>query len=137
MDSYSIDEKILEFLIENEGRDIIQSEISKTLGLNSKEVSRVIKKLEDEGLIQREPLVYKGRRTYRIIVNIHNITEQGKTSLYATIVKRKLVENIVQEVVEIPCVYCPYINRCYEGGFYDPTNCQFINEWFKTRIKHR
>ena len=129
MSKDSVSERIIGFLLSNEGKDVLQSELWKELGLTSKELSKALKKLEEEGVIKREPVTYKGKRTYRITLVADTLARVQKTGLQAGRLGRLVVSKLVDEVLDIPCVSCPFINRCYEGGFYDPVNCQFINEW--------
>jgi DNA-binding Lrp family transcriptional regulator len=138
MDRESTADRILEFLLENEGRDILQSDLWKELGLSSKDVSKTLKKLEEEGLIKREPVVYKGRKTYKITVLSDSLLNLDKIGVTRTRpVGRYLVRKLVNEALDIPCLSCPYINKCYEGGFYDPVNCQFLNEWVLRNMRER
>jgi DNA-binding Lrp family transcriptional regulator len=136
MDRESTAGKILEFLLENEGRDILQSDLWKELGLSSKDVSKILKKLEEEGLIKREPVVYKGRKTYKIMVLSDSLLNSDKIGVTRS-VGRYLMRKLVNEALDIPCLSCPYISKCYEGGFYDPVNCQFLNEWILRNMRDR
>ncbi|XGI82944.1 helix-turn-helix transcriptional regulator [Halorutilales archaeon Cl-col2-1] len=49
--------------IEDEG-EAYQSQIWKELDISSKKASRIVSKLADAGLVEREEAVYEGNRTY-------------------------------------------------------------------------
>ncbi|MEZ0394348.1 MAG: MarR family transcriptional regulator [Desulfurococcaceae archaeon] len=93
----------------------VQSELWKELKFDSKQASRILKRLEEEGYIVREPITYKGRKTFRLV-----LTEKAKSLLKPS---------ALEKAMEVPCVRCPFIDRCYEGGFYDPLRCRWISEW--------
>lgn len=126
-------EKIVKYLVQNNANGAIQSEISKELGLSSSEVSRIIKKLEDDGLIRREPVVVRGHRTYKIF-----LSKDGERLLARkALSERAVLWHEVEKALEVPCVSCPYINVCYEGGFYDPRLCPILSNWISRLLSAR
>mgnify|MGYP001626335568 FL=1 len=107
---------------------IYQSEIPSLLGLDSKIVSKTLSKLEKLGFITREQVVYNKRLTYLIRVNKKAILEALEEIGESPLTLREIIEN----ATNIPCVICPYINRCYEGGFYDPLTCPRLSGYIKS-----
>jgi len=53
-------------LIRNSDNKIYQSDFWKELDISSRKGSRIVKKLEDEGLIERTSTVYNGHNTYEL-----------------------------------------------------------------------
>lgn len=58
------DDEIKGLKLIRENNRIHQSEFWKKLDIHSKKGSRIAKKLDDEGLIQREKTIYDGHNTY-------------------------------------------------------------------------
>uniref|UniRef100_A0A7C4JN85 MarR family transcriptional regulator n=1 Tax=Staphylothermus marinus TaxID=2280 RepID=A0A7C4JN85_STAMA len=115
-------------LIENPGSVFYQNELCRKLGVNSKTVSKVLRKFEERGIIKREKAYRSGKITYRIIVLKKEI-EQGN-SLSTTTTKTSL-----DMFIDIPCFSCIHMDNCYEGGYYEPKYCPWIKEWLEANIK--
>lgn len=127
------DYRLLEYMVTNKEGELIQSEIPKHTGLDSRVVSKHLMKLERMGLIKREELTYKGRRTFRIIPNIEKISEIIKNRTPSS------PRGLYEEVKDLPCITCPNINRCFVGGFYNPEFCLSLTEYLakKSELKRR
>lgn len=119
-----IERKAFELIIKHGRKGIFQNDLWKQLGINSREASRIVGKLVKKGLITRKPAVNRGRRTYLLIA----VTEKRKRAV--RIKREKLEARIdVTPFLDIPCMRCQYINRCYSGGFFDPTKCSHLDKW--------
>ncbi len=116
-----LEAKALEVIKLRGEEGIYQHELWKTLGLDSREGSRLALRLLKKGLIIREPTIHKGRRTYKLF-----IAKQGKE-------KAKLVVNI-GSAIEIPCFSCKNLERCHPGGFFDPANCPILRTWLNRKL---
>ncbi|MCD6488973.1 MAG: AsnC family transcriptional regulator [Desulfurococcales archaeon] len=118
-------------LIKKHGRKgIYQNDLWRTLGINSREASRIVAKLLKKNLITRKPGVNRGRKTYLLIV----IPESRRKK----IIRRREIPKPridIRPFLDIPCVKCPYINKCYTGGFYDPTRCTWMEEWLDEQTR--
>lgn len=105
-----------------QSKPVYQNDIPKLTKIDVKTITRSIYKLEKIGLVHREPVVNNKRKTY--IVKIDNekvlkkLEEQGE-SIFD-------IRELFIQLSEIPCITCPHIYRCYEGGFYDPVHCQYL-----------
>lgn len=119
------DYRLMEYILSNKENELIQSEISKHTGLDSRVVSKHLMKLERMGLIRREEVIYKGRKTFRIIPSIEKISEIMKEHQKSPTTPRVLYE----EVKSLPCITCPNINKCFMGGFYNPEFCPLLTEY--------
>lgn len=58
-------EKALEYIRSNEG-GVLQSDLWKALGIDSRKCSRIVAKLLKDGLITRDEEIVDGIRTYRL-----------------------------------------------------------------------
>ena len=87
---------------------IFQSRIWKELGINSRQCSRAIRKLLDEGLVGRESVVTGGVRTYKIS--------------YCGEVGVNKYELMTGDIFD-PCAGC--IDDC------TPTRCTSLNRWIR------
>jgi len=109
-------------LIKNSGDNgILQSDLWRRLGLDSREGSRLVLRLAKKGLIKREQVVVNGRRTYKI-----RYTTPPSLEL------RLLVG--LDDVMDIPCFTCPYLNQCAPGNFNDPRTCPILQRWLERRL---
>jgi len=113
-----LDLKALELIKVSNG--ITQAELWKKLGIDSKRGSNIVRKLEKYGLIYRERVVVNGKRTYRIIY-IGN--EE---------VKRKEIK-IDAEVLEVPCMYCTFIDKCLP---HDVEKCTKLTNWLNNKCEN-
>ncbi len=121
------DIKIYKFLLKHPN-GIRQNELWKTLKLTSRVASRSLKKLEKLGYVKRTPVVHNGRHTFLVKPIPKPLPTEEKE-------KRKRSPIDFRKYVEIPCMYCPYLEKqCYEGGFYDPRTCDWLTEWISSNI---
>jgi DNA-binding MarR family transcriptional regulator len=103
-----IEEKILK-LIKSKTNGILQNELWKTAKIDSSKCSRIVAKLEKEGLISREQDSSRGSKTF-LIKSIEK--KQEKVKNYELL----LIENIFS-----PCTGCSL--ECV------PDQCIPLSEW--------
>jgi hypothetical protein len=118
-----LEAKALEIIKSRGDEGVYQHELWRTLGLDSREGSRLALRLLKKGLIVREPVVHNGRRTYKLY-----IAKQVKRSFK--------IDVDFTPFLEVPCFTCPHMgSRCFEGGFFDPRNCPMLREWLDKRVR--
>ncbi|MET1159839.1 MAG: winged helix-turn-helix transcriptional regulator [Thermoprotei archaeon] len=125
-----LDRKVFEYLLKKGDNGVPQNVLWKELGLTSRDASRSLKKLEEMGYVKREPIVVNGRRTYRVIPLKKSIEELEE--------KKEIIVKPILSLdgfTMIPCMYCPYIDQCYEGGYYDPTQCDLLINWVRLKAR--
>lgn len=105
-----IEEQALD-LIRRNTDGVFQSRIWKELGINSRQCSRAIRKLLDEGLVGRESVVTGGVRTYKIS---YCGEEVGGVNKYELMTAGDAFD---------PCAGC--IDDC------TPTRCISLNRWIR------
>jgi DNA-binding MarR family transcriptional regulator len=103
-----IEEKILK-LIKSKKNGILQNELWKNAKIDSSKCSRIVAKLEKEGLISRESSSSNGSKTY-LIKSIEK--KQAKVKNYRLL----LIEDIFS-----PCTGCSL--ECY------PEQCPPLSDW--------
>jgi len=108
----AIEEQALD-LIRRNTDGVFQSRIWKELGINSRQCSRAIRKLLDEGLVGRESVVTDGVRTYKI----NYCGEVGGVNKYELMTAGDTFD---------PCAGC--IDDC------TPTRCTSLNRWISGRL---
>ncbi len=108
-------------LIKNSDNGILQSELVKELGLDSREGSRLVLRLTKKGLIRREQVSVNGRRTYRLLP-VESRPEKASIKIDIT------------TILDIPCTTCPYIDQCGPGNFYDPATCHLMDRWLEESV---
>jgi hypothetical protein len=105
----NLEQKALQFIVNNGHEGVLQSELWRQLGGSSREGSRVALKLESKGLILRERELCDGRWTYR---------------LYP-----KRLPASIDTIADCPCLMCPDNARCSSWGLISPQNCEKLTKW--------
>ncbi len=115
-----IERKIIDLVRKAGEKGVIQRELWKELGIDSRRGIRIIRRLEQQGIIKREELYYRGRKTYILKP--------------AIMMKAKVVLKPILD--EIPCFYCPFLLKCGSGEI-NPIQCEKLNEWLRYMANHR
>ncbi len=117
-----LETRALELIKKSEG--ILQSDLWKMLGLDSREGSRLVLRLVKKGLVRREQVTVKGRRTYK---------------LYAIEARQRKVSLVVDlsTALEVPCLTCPWFHECGPSNFRDPRTCPILDIWLKKKVREQ
>ncbi len=126
MNTKEIEEAILKIVKDatKKGEEVIQSTLWQRLGIDNREGTRAVINLVRRGLIKREPVVYKGRKTYKL------------TYVTRKKMKLKLIVNL-NPVMKIPCFTCRFLPRCSEGNFYNPQKCVMLTNFLREEASKR
>jgi len=111
-------------IIKNSDDGVLQSELWKMLGLDSREGSRLVMKLVKRGLVTREQVLVNGRRTYKL--RAVQVSEE-----------KIAVKINIGSILDIPCTTCPHIGECARNSFRDPATCPELDAWLEKRIRVR
>ena len=103
--SESLEERIFSLLQKSDGCSMSQSDLGKGLKMNSREMTRVLVKLEKRGMIKRAKTKERGRKSYRI-----------------TMLKRQHQINL-NDVSWCACLTCQDLERCGRGQPVSPETC--------------
>jgi len=103
-----VEQDVLRLIMDSGEEGVLQSELWKDMGVDSREGSRAILRLERRGLISRKKELHSGRWTYRLF----------SKRRYATI----------DEIKDIPCTFCDLESKCGESGI-SPENCKRLVAW--------
>jgi len=104
-----LEQKALQFIVNNACQGVLQTELWRELGGSSREGSRIALKLEGKGLIRREKELCNGRWTYR---------------LYP-----KRLPASIDSISDCPCLMCLESSRCGSASNISPQNCEKLTEW--------
>ena len=117
-------EKVAMDIIRKSENGVLQSELWKMLGLDSREGSRLVIRLAKKGLIRREQVSVNGRRTYK---------------LYAVEAKPAALSLKVDisHILDLPCTTCAYLEQCRPGNFYEPATCTWLDVWLQDLVSRR
>ncbi|AKG39448.1 hypothetical protein MA03_08110 [Infirmifilum uzonense] len=107
--------KVLETIVNEGDSGILQKELWKKLGLDSRKGLKIIKRLEEQGLIEREQVIQRGRKTY-IVRAAHRARKEIELPAFLD---------------EIPCFYCPNLARCASGEV-DFLSCPLLKRWLES-----
>ncbi|MEM1532746.1 MAG: MarR family transcriptional regulator [Desulfurococcaceae archaeon] len=125
-----VEKRALEIIASSGDTGVFQNDLWKLLGVNSRDTSRIVNKLLRRGLIVRKPAVNRGRRTYLLLIS--------KAAKPRRKVPTKIDLRIdIDRFIEIPCFNCPFIHKCYVGGFYNPITCNWLEEWINLNVIRR
>ncbi|MBA7649056.1 hypothetical protein ES703_56849 [subsurface metagenome] len=103
------EKRAFQLILEAGEEGILQSEIWKRLGTDSRTGSRIAIKFERDGRIKRQRELHGGRWTYRLFSLMKPIT--------------------VDSIIDCPCMVCNDINRCTPGGRVSPLFCKKFTYW--------
>ncbi len=125
-----LERRAYELILKHGKKGIYQNDLWKVMGINSREASRVVGKLLKKGLIVRKPAVNRGRKTYLITPAPPKKPTRARRRIELTF----LTKVDIRPFLDIPCVRCPFIDKCYVGGFYDPIKCPWLEKWLYTQL---
>lgn len=105
----SIEQDVLQILMDSADEGIPQSELWKKLKADSREGSRAILRLERKRLINRKKELYDGRWTYRVFA------------------KRRY--STIDSIMGCPCAFCENGERCDQIATLSPAQCEKLTQW--------
>ncbi len=107
----ALERRILDILKKAGEKGILQRDLWGILNVDSRRGIKVIRRLERMGLIKREACTYKGRKTYIL---------RPTPKAYHKVELPPFLD-------EIPCFYCPRLQRCSRGDLPVET-CEVLEE---------
>jgi len=115
VDMDKIAEKALEIIREAGNKGVVQSELWKKLGIDSKRGSRLVQRFLIENRIVRRSIVVGGRKTFLILPVV------------------RVVEIVnIEPLSDIPCFTCKEIDVC-GGHMINPIGCMIFSDWLRMR----
>lgn len=112
----SMYEKIIQEKIEESGADgVSQQELAKTIGISTRELSIVIKKLIEKKLIQKKTVRENGKS----IVKLFAIKSFENTDIYVNL----------ESIKDVPCFSCKILHKCNNGAHVTPSSCSKLSDW--------
>ncbi len=143
------EKRALKLIIEAGEEGLLQQDLWKMLGIDSRDGSRIALRLAKKKLIYRELVTIKGRKTYRLTALVDKVPEEEEEKEEKREVKyvkrpprpvRLNLKVSMKLVSMVPCATCPNLDRCAKGQFYDPTKCKSLNQWLQklaARVQQR
>ena len=108
-----LERRLLKLLSEIGDEGILQKELWKKLNIDSRKGIKIVRRLEKQGLLVRQSVIHRGRKTY--------IVKLGP--------KYYVKKTIPSDVVGIPCFFCNLLEDCGEKISINPVNCPKLNSW--------
>ncbi|MCY0874326.1 winged helix-turn-helix transcriptional regulator [Acidianus infernus] len=112
----SYENLIQEKILEKGDEGISQQELAKSVGLSTRELSMIVKRL-----IEKKVIV---KRT---------VKENGKSVVKLFATKSSSINNDIyinlDSVREIPCFSCKLLYKCNNGAHVNPGSCSKLSEW--------
>lgn len=115
-------EEILKIL--EERGHVLQKDLWKELNIDSSKCSRILRKLEKEGLIRRVEVVVDGVKTFKIVPAEAEVEEEEEEEL-----NLKAVLSRTEEVTALPPCFA-----CVEADC-EPDKCLKLEVWFLGRCR--
>ncbi len=115
-----LEKKAYEIIVKAGDKGVLQSDLWKLLGVDSREGSRIAIRLAKKGFIHREPVIKDGRKTFRLLAKIKAPPP----------VK-------VDDVIDVPCFTCMDYNKCNAGSFLNPATCRKLTEWILEEVERK
>ncbi|MEM0088083.1 MAG: hypothetical protein QXT33_04270 [Thermofilum sp.] len=117
LEEYSVkyemmEKKVYETVLEAGDTGIMQRDLWRKIGLDSRLGMRILRRLERQGLVKREEIIYKGRRSY----------------LVRAVPSAERELQLPDFLDEVPCFYCPNLRHCAYGER-DILSCPLLNRW--------
>ncbi len=109
-------EEILRLL--EEKKEILQKDLWKELNIDSSKCSRILRKLEKEGLIKRLEVVVDGVKTFKIVSANAEIEEENRELTLIELMER------IEDVTGLPPCFGCMIYDC------DSKSCLRLEIWF-------
>jgi len=104
------EERAFQLISEAGGEGLLQVEMWKRMGVGNREGSRIARKFEEMGMVQRQRVSLGGGRwTYRL-------TSPKKTVT-------------LESVTDCPCIKCDEIDKCFSRGHKSPQLCDILTQW--------
>ncbi|MHA1279186.1 MAG: MarR family transcriptional regulator [Candidatus Helarchaeota archaeon] len=100
-------------------KGLLQSDLWRSLGTNSREGSRIATKLEKKGLVRRTRELCDGRWSYRLYVDEKT---QVSDVLWCTL-------------NQCPCFTCEHLVECGQRQSISPTECKALDEWLGEQVQ--
>lgn len=104
-----LERRALQLIIEVGEEGILQSEMWKTLGVTSREGSRLALKFEEKGAVERKRVLHEGRWTYKLFSLSKPVT--------------------IDSIKDCPCIICEELDKCFSGGQLSPLHCLNLTVW--------
>ncbi|MBW9140369.1 MAG: winged helix-turn-helix domain-containing protein [Candidatus Aramenus sp.] len=107
-------------IAERGSQGISQQELAKSVGLSTRELSIIIKKLIEKKQVIKKSVKENGKSVVKLFAV--QVFEEPKL----------LVE--LNSVVDIPCFSCKFLYKCNEGTHVNPNSCSKLSQWILSII---
>ncbi len=107
-------------IAERGSQGISQQELARSIGLSTRELSVIVKKLIEKKLIIKKSVKENGKSVVKLFAV--QVFEEPKL----------LVE--LDSVIDIPCFSCKFLYKCNEGTHVSPSSCSKLSQWILSSI---
>ena len=110
-----LEREALSLVLEAGAEGILQSDMWKSLGVTSREGSRLALKFEEKGAVERRKVLHEGRWTYKLFSQTRAVT--------------------IDSIRDCPCMICDDIDKCFTGGEITPISCPHLTAWIDPSLE--
>lgn len=112
----SVYEKIIQEKIAESGEDgVSQQELAKSIGISTRELSIIIKKLIEKKVIQKKTVKENGKS----VVKLFAIKTFEEPNIYVNL----------ESIKDVPCFSCKLLYKCNNGAHVTPSSCSKLSDW--------
>ncbi len=102
-------------IIERGSQGISQQELAKSVGLSTRELSTIVKKLIEKKLVIKKSVKENGKSIVKLFaMQVFN--------------EPKIVIEL-KNISDIPCFSCKFLFKCNNGAHVNPNSCSKLSEW--------
>ncbi|ARM76568.1 winged helix-turn-helix domain-containing protein [Acidianus manzaensis] len=112
----SMYEKLIQEKIAEKGEyGVSQQELAKSIGISTRELSIILKKLIEKKVIQKKTVKENGKS----VIKLFAIKTVEKANVYVNL----------ENIKDIPCFSCKLLYKCNNGAHVTPSSCSKLSEW--------
>ncbi|AWR97799.1 winged helix-turn-helix transcriptional regulator [Acidianus sulfidivorans JP7] len=112
----SMYEKLIQEKITEKGENgVSQQELAKSLGISTRELSIIIKRLIEKKVIQKKTVKENGKS----VIKLFAMKTVENANVYVNL----------DSVKDIPCFSCKLLYKCDNGAHVTPSSCPKLSEW--------
>ncbi|AEB94608.1 MAG: winged helix-turn-helix domain-containing protein [Metallosphaera sp.] len=109
------EELIHKKILESGEEGISQQELARKMGLSTRELATIVKKLIDKKMIAKKAIKENGKS----VIKLYAIKTVQESYIYINL----------NSIDQIPCFTCKLLFKCDNGAHVNPSSCTKLSSW--------
>ncbi|MEM0114044.1 MAG: winged helix-turn-helix domain-containing protein [Metallosphaera sp.] len=109
------EELIHKKILESGEEGISQQELARKMGLSTRELAMIVKKLIDKKMIAKKAIKENGKS----VIKLYAIKTVQESYIYINL----------NSIDQIPCFTCKLLFKCDNGAHVNPSSCTKLSSW--------